>query len=273
MSKVFKVFTKFRSLGKNRFQFKLKTLYFDNGGEYIGLSNFLATHGISHLTTPPHTLEHNGLAERRHRHIVKTRLALLSHASMCRSYWTYAFPAAVYLINRMPTPVLHLISPFQKLFSHSPNFEKLKFFGCLCFPWLKPYASNKLDARSTSCVFLGYSIMQSAYLCLDYTNSKIYTSRHVLFHETVFPFSVARNLTTNGSAQFEEMPTMPSTVTPTQTYQPSVPITPLTTVPQTANPLPATSPAPTTSMATAAENSETQQPAAQQPPPRMSTRN
>ncbi|CAA7050582.1 unnamed protein product [Microthlaspi erraticum] len=44
--------------------------------------------------------EHNGLAERRHRHIVETGLALLSHASMPRSYWTYAFATAVYLINR-----------------------------------------------------------------------------------------------------------------------------------------------------------------------------
>ena len=102
-SQVFDVFTKFRSLVENQFQFKLKTLYSDNGGEYIGLSHFLATHGISHFTTPPHTPEHNGLAERRHRHIVETGLSLLSHASMPRSYWTYAFAAAVYLINRMPT--------------------------------------------------------------------------------------------------------------------------------------------------------------------------
>lgn len=55
-------------------------------------------------------------SERRHRHIVETGLSLLTHASMSLSYWTYAFATTVYLINRMPTPTLHLSSPCEKLF-------------------------------------------------------------------------------------------------------------------------------------------------------------
>ncbi|XP_019184787.1 PREDICTED: uncharacterized protein LOC109179746 [Ipomoea nil] len=35
-----------------------------NGGEFVKLIPFLNTHGISHFTTPPHTPEHNGVAER-----------------------------------------------------------------------------------------------------------------------------------------------------------------------------------------------------------------
>lgn len=88
------------------FKPKIKTLYTDNGGEFVGLRSFLFSHGISHMTSPPHTPEHNGIAERHHRHIVETGLALMAHASMPKSYWTYAFSAAVYLINRMPTPIL-----------------------------------------------------------------------------------------------------------------------------------------------------------------------
>ena len=110
------------------------------------------------MTNPPHTPKYNGISERRHQHIVETGLALLSHASMPRSFCTYAFATAVYLINRMPTPVLKYQTPFQCLHRHISNYEKLRFFGCLCFPWLRPYASNKLDARSTACVFLDYSI-------------------------------------------------------------------------------------------------------------------
>nr|CAN82540.1 hypothetical protein VITISV_015270 [Vitis vinifera] len=60
----------------------------DNGGEYQALDNFLSTNGISHLTTPPHAPEHNGLFERRHRHIVETGLSLLTHASMPLTFWT-----------------------------------------------------------------------------------------------------------------------------------------------------------------------------------------
>jgi hypothetical protein len=59
--------------------FKLKsTLYSNNDGEYITLRTFLATHWITHLTTPPHTPEHKGYSEIRHRHIVETDLSLIS---------------------------------------------------------------------------------------------------------------------------------------------------------------------------------------------------
>ena len=39
-----------------------------------------------------------------------------------------------------------------------------------------------------TCVFLGYSTTKSAYLCLEPSSSHIYTSRHVKFVESIFPF-------------------------------------------------------------------------------------
>lgn len=56
-------------------------------------------------------------------------------------------------------------------------------------PDLRPYATNKLDNRSKPCVFLEYSLTQSAYSCLDPSISKIYVSMHVRFVESVFPFT------------------------------------------------------------------------------------
>ncbi|CAB80958.1 retrotransposon like protein [Arabidopsis thaliana] len=195
-SQVKSTFIAFKALVENRFQAKIRTLYSDNGGEFIALREFLVSNGISHLTSPPHTPEHNGLSERKHRHIVETGLTLLTQASVPREYWPYAFAAAVYLINRMPTPVLSMESPFQKLFGSKPNYERLRVFGCLCFPWLRPYTHNKLEERSRRCVFLGYSLTQTAYLCFDVEHKRLYTSRHVVFDEASFPFS---NLTSQNS--------------------------------------------------------------------------
>jgi hypothetical protein len=188
-SDVKEVFIKFKAIVEKHFNSTIKTLYSDNGGEYISLTDFLSTNGISHLTTPPHTPEHNGYSERRHLHIVETGLALLTHASLPLSYWTYAFATAVYLINRMPTPTLNLSSPYHKIFQTPPNYSKLRVFGCLCYPWLRPYTSHKLESRSKPCVFLGYSLTQSAYYCLDPSTSRIYVSRHVKFVESQFPYS------------------------------------------------------------------------------------
>ena len=105
-SNVKNTFIRFKAIVENYFKEKIVTLYSDNGGEYIALTEFFAMHGISHLTSPPYTPEHNGFAERRHRHIVDTCLSLLTHASLPRIFLSYAFATAVYLINRMPTTAL-----------------------------------------------------------------------------------------------------------------------------------------------------------------------
>ena len=166
-------------------------------------------------------------------------MSLLTHAKMPVKYWSYAFMTATYLINRMPTPTLEKKSPFQLLFNTAPNYTKLRTFGCLCYPWLRPYGEHKFSSKSTPCVFLGYSLTQSAFLCLDIPNDRIYTSRHVLFHESIFPFS---------QKQVSSSPV--SELTPSSAYRsatsvpiyhpPLIPATPLNLDPSPPSPTPAT---------------------------------
>ena len=89
----------------------------------------------------------------------------------------------------MPSKTLQNSSPYSKIFHKDPNYRKLRIFGCLCYPWLRPYASHKLEPRSKPCVFVGYSNEHNAYLCLDSLTNKVYVSRHVVFIESVFPFA------------------------------------------------------------------------------------
>ena len=187
-SNVQTIFPQFRNLVENRFNTKIKSLYSDNGGEYIGLKTYLSVHGISHYTTAPHTPQQNGMSERRHHHLVETGLTLLTDAHMPLSYWPYAFQTAAYLINCMPTATLNNQSPFEKLFNQKPNYLKLKQFGCLCYPLTRPYNKHKLEPKSKPCTFMGYSLSQNAYLCFDSSTKKIITSCHVIFHEGSFPF-------------------------------------------------------------------------------------
>ena len=178
--------------------------------------------------------------------VVTVGLFLLSSAKIPLSYWPFAFATAVFLITRLPTPVLSNTSPFQKLFNSTPNYQKLRTFGCLCFPWLRPYAPNKLENRSLPCVFIGYSLTQSAYQCLDPLTGRIYVSRHVRFNETQFPFPTMTKQT------------IPNPPDPTPIYD----STPVTIIPCT-SPLIQSSP-------TAASNQPLcpgPLPAMQQPPP------
>ena len=180
------------------------------------------------------------MSERKHRHIVETGLTLLSTASVPKSLWHYAFATAVYLINRMPTPVLHNQSPYQKLFQTDPNYAKLKVFGCLCFPWLRPYTHHKLDDRSQPCVFVGYSTSQSAYYCLHRPTGRVFTSRHVNFVEDQFPYSGPQPVphiipeTTQATTSSPPHQVIPVTAPCSILHQP--PAAPPPAPPQTTNP-------------------------------------
>ena len=63
-SDVHSTFVAFKQLVENYFTIVIKMLYTYNGGEFLAFRSFLTTHGITHLTAPPHTLEHNGYFER-----------------------------------------------------------------------------------------------------------------------------------------------------------------------------------------------------------------
>ena len=103
-------------------------------------------------------------------------------------FWPLTFFTATYLINRLPTPTLQNESPFLRLFKMLLNYNKLRSFNYLCYPWLRPYTNHKLQPKSTPCLFVGYSPSQSTYYCLDPLTHKIYTSRHVQFFENEFTY-------------------------------------------------------------------------------------
>ncbi|RDX67254.1 hypothetical protein CR513_53898, partial [Mucuna pruriens] len=64
-------FLVFKSLVEKQSQSRIKTLYSNKGIEYINLCSFLQQHGITHMTTPPYALKHNGLFKCKHLHQVK----------------------------------------------------------------------------------------------------------------------------------------------------------------------------------------------------------
>lgn len=143
-----------------KLQFNRKILIFQSnwGGEHHSLATLFDQKGILFKNTCPHTSEQNGIVERTHWHIVETGLILLAQSGMPFTYWIEAFATAVHLINRLPTPILNHKSPFEALYHTKPNYDFLKVFGCLCYPYLRPYNFHKLQFRSSRYTFLGYSL-------------------------------------------------------------------------------------------------------------------
>lgn len=191
------IFVEFQVHVQRLLDTKIKRVQSDWGGEYQKMNNqFFRSLGIAHQVSCPHTHQQNGSAERQHRHIVETGLALLAHAGMPIKFWDEAFLTATYLINRMPTRVIDNLCPLERLFQAPPNYTMLRIFGCACWPHLRPYNRHKLSFRSKPCVFLGYSSLHKGYKCLDMESGRVYVSRDVIFDELIFPFS------TNPSSNF-----------------------------------------------------------------------
>ena len=80
-----------------------------------------------------------------------------------------------------------MFPPAEKLLKQKPAYHTFRTFGCLSFPFTRPYNKHKLEFRSKPCVFLGYGTQHKGYKCLT-PSRQLIISRHVLFDESKFPF-------------------------------------------------------------------------------------
>ncbi|KAK9215471.1 hypothetical protein WN944_007476 [Citrus x changshan-huyou] len=109
---------------------KIKIFQSDGGGEFssIAFISHLEKCGIIRQVSCPYTPEQNGIAKRKHRHIVETALTMMYHASLPMHLWVEAFLTAIYLINKMPLSTLGMKSPYQTLLKKLPDYNGLKVF-------------------------------------------------------------------------------------------------------------------------------------------------
>ena len=190
-SEFFSVFLSFQKMVECQLECKIKTFQSDGGGEFTSnqLRQHLASCGVKHQMSCPHTPQQNGLAERKHRHVTELGLALLFQSKVPQQLWVEAFMTAAYLTNLLPSSVLpNHMSPYEALVGKPPVYTSLRVFGCSYFPFLRPYGKNKFDQKSLHCVFLGYSEQHKGYRCLHPPSARVYVSRHVLFNEAQFPY-------------------------------------------------------------------------------------
>jgi hypothetical protein len=137
-SEVFKFFQEFQHLVERLLNRKILTVQSDWGGEYECLNSFLWSVGLTHHVSCPHAHQQNGVAERKHQHIVEVGLSLLANASMPLKYWNQAFLTTTHLINLMPSKKLEFHTPLHQLLGATPDYSNLRIFGCACWPNLRP---------------------------------------------------------------------------------------------------------------------------------------
>ncbi|KAL1214937.1 Retrovirus-related Pol polyprotein from transposon RE1 [Cardamine amara subsp. amara] len=109
--------------------------------------------------------------------------SMMFNTNVPRRFWSDAVTAACYLINRIPTRILNDSSPFEVLNQTRPSIDHLRVFGCVCFVLRPGGLRDKLEAKSTKCMFLGYSTTQKGYKCYEFSRNRMIVSRDVKFIE------------------------------------------------------------------------------------------
>ncbi|QHO14032.1 Retrovirus-related Pol polyprotein [Arachis hypogaea] len=182
-------------------------------------SSYLSSKGILHQSSCPHTPQQNGVAERKHRHLIETARTLLLHTHVPLKFWGEAVLTACYLINRMPSSVLQNQVPHSILFPHEHIFSlPLRVFGCTCFIHDLTPGKDKLTARSIQCVFLGYTRFQKGYRCYSPALNRFFVSADVTFLENT-PFFSAPDITSPSITEVLPVPYLDGPPIPTKPLQ------------------------------------------------------
>ena len=112
----------------NQYFVTLKVLRTDNTLEFtqMNLQSYCESLGVIHQTSCPHTSQQNGVAERKHRHILDVAYSIMLEMHVPKYLWSDAILTASYLINCMSsTPFrgevpLQRLRPDMKIFSLTP---------------------------------------------------------------------------------------------------------------------------------------------------------
>ncbi|XP_074345088.1 uncharacterized protein LOC141684147 [Apium graveolens] len=173
------------------FNTTIRTIRSDNAAEFKDAlcTQYYAEKGILHQKSCVHRPQQNARVERRHRSVLEISRCLRFQAFLPLEHWGECVLTAVYLFNRLPTPVLGNKTPYEVLFEKLPEYDHIKAYGCLAFAANPSQHGDKFGPRGVPCVFVGYPFNQKGYNLLDLTTKRTFVSRDVTFHESIFPLN------------------------------------------------------------------------------------
>jgi hypothetical protein len=92
--------------------------------------------------------------------------------------WSEAVMTATYLINRMPSRMLGMKTPYEMIYG------KNEFIVCTSFVRDHRPSVGKLDPRAVECIFIGYPSGQKGYKCWSPSEQRTFVSMDMTFRES-----------------------------------------------------------------------------------------
>ena len=108
---------------------------------------------------------------------------MMNKSSLPLSFWSYALLTAARILNMAPTKKVDK-TPYELWHGKVPSLSYLRVWGCEAY--VRHEASNKLEPRSTKCIFVGYPKDSLGYYFYNPSENKVFISRKAEFLESKF---------------------------------------------------------------------------------------
>ena len=138
-----------------QFHKRVKNFRSDGAREYISSSMtiLLKSHGTISQQSCPHAHQQNGVAERKHEHILEVTRSLLLSASVSKCYCAEVVLTAALLINISSSFVVASLSTYTRLHVHFFYYSLFRTSGCVCFVLLPSQERDKLSSKTNEMYF------------------------------------------------------------------------------------------------------------------------
>jgi len=184
---VFQHFLNFKVMVEKEKAVSIKCLRSDGGGKYFSneSSEYLKEHGIQRKYSCSYSPQQDGVVERKYRHITKIANAMLNEKNLPNYFWAETRAIAIYIMNRTPTTIVHGMTLEEKFTGKKPDVSHLRVFDYITHVHVPNEKKSKLDPKVEKCIFIGYSLEQKIYRCLNPSIRKLQVSKDVVFDEMV----------------------------------------------------------------------------------------
>ena len=157
-SEVRQLFSSFYTMVHTQFGLKIKAVRTDNAKEF-DMFDFFNSHGIIYQLSCIYNPQQNSIVERKHQHLLSIARALQIQSQLPIKFWGDCVLHVAYLINRLPSPLLHDKTPFELLFHKLPDYSLLKVLvACVLHPLSHIPEPNFLQGQG-SVFFLAFLLM------------------------------------------------------------------------------------------------------------------
>ena len=143
---------------------KVKVVKSNRGGEYYARHDETGQHPspFAKLLQERGICAQNGVSERHNKILMDMVRSMLSNSNLPIFLWMYVLKIVMYLLNRVPSKTVLKI-PFELRTNRTPSIRYLQVWDCQAEIRIYNPQEKKLDARTISEYFIGYSKKSKGY--------------------------------------------------------------------------------------------------------------